>query len=327
MRRAARWLTEYFDQIWIKFFVGPVLLAVPPGLLTAYFAKASLHVEFVQVLPGGLVRLLDAHPLEALTVALAWVPILTLLRATVQHVAKSYALPVQGVVYLLDVLDRVVDAKAQRFGNFAKAVVNGQKKGKAAVFSEITQPEQQIALMPGALHAFLDSIDATRTTFQVGVLAIEEGIPVDWVHFWPANDFPRTDIQALQSDESAICRCVRDRTIQIIEDVRAESRKPKSSRRLVPGVEGDEEGSLICYPVYHAPTASIPYAISVFAKTKGYFREDRKPLYEMVLRRFSGRIALEYSLLIIKNGMSKNGGTRNEKSDRGETKERVGEQS
>lgn len=279
---------------WIKFGLWPLLVAGPPGLLAYWMQNGTASVlpvpSFVQPFLG--------NPYAGFF-GPAWIWLFTLAYAFIETKSKEGAIDVGHLLSLFKTLEKIVEAKAKRFGEYAKRMQAGLVEPDSAVFSAITQPEQQIAKISEGLHAFFEAIDKRGASFRVGIVVIRDNVPVEWLYFSPESQPPRTPMSTLQSPESTICRCVESRHIVIVEDVKAEIRK-SSGRRYVPGSDVSSEGSQLCYPVVHHYTDSIPYVIAIAVDRRGYFRQKQRPLYEWIIEHFAVRLGLEQSLSIIK---------------------------
>lgn len=293
-------LHRFLNKWWAAYVLKPIIVVLPPGIVTAYAHDDSLARALDPVLPEFLKNFINTHHLLTYTFAVVYVYGLTALYAFIESRAKQRSqIDVPGLLALFNAFERIVGAKAKRFGQQVKKYGTAPVDGKR-VFEDITQPDQQMALLAENLHAFLDAIDKTGTSFRVGIVTMEDSKPLEWLYFCPASEPPRTPIEDLRSPQSTICTCVRERQIVIVEDVRREAQKPRSKRRYVAGQDGNEEGSQICYPVHHPPTNTIPYVIAVAANRKAYFSVKKKELYVWIMRHFALRLELEHSLLILK---------------------------
>ena len=153
------------------------------------------------------------------------------------------------------------------------------------------------------LHEVFSEI-STRTHFKVRLYTV-----VDWqvstlMHFAPDNCPPETDVAILKNPNSAISHALRKRRLFIIQDIRAEAKK-RSGRRYVPSHvdSADEGGSLICYPVYHVASKTVPYILTISADND-YFHLSNKEFYDWVLGQFALRLNLEHTLLLLREGKS-----------------------
>jgi hypothetical protein len=78
-------------------------------------------------------------------------------------------------------------------------------------------------------------------------------------------------------------------------------KKPRAEQRYVSaGNAVDDVGSLICFPVHYGNAGEIPFVVSVHCDDDGYFRYTKQGVYQHTLERFSLRMQLEYSLLLLK---------------------------
>lgn len=307
-------LAELFDIWWIKHFLVPILSVLPATLLIFYL-RVNVNAENSGDSLVGLLPELQRLALEHPFVVVSAVGVYLILWNALIHFIGSFkkadeGVDVEGLLTLFEVLEKIVAAKAKRFGACAKDLYGEDHSGDVGdTFSTITQPEQQIALLANGLHAFFDAIDKDGVSFKVTIAVIaangrKGGMPdykpVDWLYFYPDSSPPRTTIEELQSPDSAISRCLAKKKIIIVESFEKEAAKG-SDRQFVPRLaDEDEEGSLICYPLIHHYTSDIPYVVTVVADKAGYFDSKKKKLYEWIFQHFAVRVCLEHSLVVIK---------------------------
>ena len=203
----------------------------------------------------------------------------------------------EGLLTLFETLEKVVGAKATRFGGFIKKLHQG-KESAVDVFNSITKPDQQIIMLVAGLHSFFDAIDSVGVNIRVCLISAKDGIPNDFYYYYPESEPPKASIEELQLPESTAATAIRKKRMVIVPDVQEEV--GKENGQYVGDDSGQEERSLICYPVIHHYTSTVPYVIAVVADKSGYFKTTKKQIYNWIFRHFAVRIALEHSLLLLK---------------------------
>lgn len=309
-----RWLARIIDNGWIKFIVIPVMSTIPPTLIIFFLANGSTgndNKSGKELSDKALQPILDwvlANPYWTVIIAAIYLVIWNAAIGYIQFYSQNHEeIDSRGLLTLFEVLESVVGAKAQRFGGFVKEFLGENGAGDAGkTFEGITKPDQQIALLANGIHAFFDAIDKDGVSFRVSVIALEDGVPSDYYYYFPNSEPPRTPIEIIKSDESSVSYCIAKKKILIISDLQSEAIKSDNRHYIPSQEEAHEEGSLLCYPVIHHYSDTVPYAITVVADKKGYFSCEKRKFYNWIFRHFAVRIGLEHSLLILKEGVTTN---------------------
>ncbi len=311
MRRLALIIGKW----WVKFIFIPSVSTIPPALLLFYLKahpsigkadQAGVVINEQHIHP--LLNMVSIYPYWTVIIAAVYLIVWNALIGYIQRYSQNKEeIDSRGLLTLFEVLESVVGAKAQRFGDYAKEFSTATEIRDARdVFGCITKPDQQIALLVNGIHAFFDAIDKEGVSFRVSVIAVEDGVPSNYYYFYPQGEPPRTPIEVIRTKESSVSYCTLKKKILIIPDLQVEVRKDKDRHYVPSQEEGHEEGSLICYPVIHHYSNAVPYAITVVADKKGYFTHERKKFYNWVFRHFAVRMGLEHSLLVLKEGVTTN---------------------
>lgn len=225
----------------------------------------------------------------------------------VPRIADSLEKPEQnvtleGALALIECLDRVVDVKSARFNDYLSALpVNADCN---TTFSTITKPDQQILLITSSLQAFLSQL-FKKNEVSVVLAEIDKKKPLRWYaySFDSSSIFPNQEsIDDIQDKSSTLMHCLRDKKIIVIPDTKKEGNKRGQHRRYLWRDGESSSSSFLCYPVYHQPTSTVPFVICIRVDKPGVFDPKKKELYNWILSMYSKRIALEYSLLKIKEG-------------------------
>ncbi len=320
--RFVRKLSFIIEIWWVKYFFIPIFETIPPALLLFAIdhnsaANATEAVEKAKVVGEATasteqyftstLELIAEHPFEtAALVALYLILFNGVISAIRSKGVDEEEIDSIGLLKLFEVLEEIVGVKSRRFGGHLKDLEESSENDShdgGVTFDTITKPKQQIAVIAKGLHAFFDAIDKEGVAFRVSVIEIEDNKPMGYFWWCPDSSPPTTAIDALQSPESSISACISSRNIIIIPDVQAEADRGENRHYVPADGAGDEEGSLVCYPIIHQYTDTIPYAITIVADKRNYFTTERKKLYKWVFKHFAVRMSLEHSLLVLKKGV------------------------
>ena len=297
--KACKKLTPIFEKWWARYIFGPLLVSIPPALALGYLRLPKVRAYLDGILPVPLGSFLATHEVQLFFLAVFWSYALVALYGAVQGCAKaSEEIDTVGLLALFETIEKVVGAKADRFEAATRTLAANASAGD--VFSVITQPDQQIALLGAGLHGFFESLEK-EVAFKVSIAAITDGKPTEWFYYAPPSDPPRTSIETLRRPESAICQAVRRKDLVIVEDFHEELRKGSEKARYVTENTNDcDEGSLLCYPLLRGKSGKIPLVVTVVADRKGYFSHKKRQLYIWILKRFAVRMQLELHLQSLK---------------------------
>lgn len=208
---------------------------------------------------------------------------------------ESTNLPSFDVLHAINVgFGEIVNHKANRFDNFYKHHINGTKSSNG-IFHEITQPDQQIALLTQMVYHIFQS-NYSDIKFKVRLVDIDNKIPVAWAAYAPKERYPRTEISQLKNKNSTIKQCLKKKDLVVIEDI---VKAAKENKYVMSHDDENEVGSLLCFPIMHAPTKSHSYVVTVSAD-KPFFIKEKHELYSWILNQFSARMQLEHTLKLLK---------------------------
>lgn len=132
--------------------------------------------------------------------------------------------------------------------------------------------------------------------FKVRLVDIDNKIPIEWAAYAPKESYPRTGISKLKNKNSTIKQCLKKQDLVIIEDI---VKAAKENKYVMSHDDENEVGSLLCFPIMHAPTNSHPYVVTVSAD-KPFFIKEKRELYLWILNQFSARMQLEHTLKLLK---------------------------
>ncbi len=304
IKRISRSFVSYCELWWVKNLIRPIFFILPPMIATAAATRDGLQAQIVQIFGVGIGDALNEYAVIILLGAFAYVWVLKAVFSGIEHYSKpARELCTEDVLAVLAALNLVVGDKSKRFSSHLKKKLNANELNAGETFFEITRPDQQIALLIAGLRTVLEFIDKSNALFRVGLLRISNGEPTDWVAFEPASHPPRTRPSQLSAPSSSVSYALKTKAIVIVEDIQAElsRRTNKKERRFMRcNTQEGEQGSQLCYPISHASTGNVEYVITIAGNKSGSIVEKYSELYCWILENFSTRIALEHSLLALK---------------------------
>lgn len=281
--------------------VLPFLAAIPPIILAVSGKKQPWPRWFFDEFNPWLAR----HPAwEA--VFFGWTGVLILgayfLAEIKDWLHAQDDLGEKELAVLLHAFDTPVGKKLKRFGKVAQRIKSQKEKPEAgAVFHEITQPDEQIALLVEGVYLFFSNDDEHPERLAVNLAKMEKGMIEAFETFLPHGRAPSTNPTDLRQKEATMNRAASTREIIIIPDIAKEMKKTGKARQYIAGTGASRmEGSLISFPVVDSELNSVPFVINIKSSTKNHFALAKKERYRFALQRFSERIAMENRLRIIK---------------------------
>ncbi|ERJ17732.1 hypothetical protein SSPSH_003500 [Salinisphaera shabanensis E1L3A] len=287
----------------MRFVIIPALQSIPGALFFATLRVDKADSLYRPIRP--LYNWVNQNPFLASVIVALYVIGLNAIISGVHRLAKgSERVEIKDLLRLFEVLETIVGSKSKRFGEY---VSTSYKKPRSefsaeATFRNITQPDQQIALLNIGIQTFFDAIDRHDTNIATAIVSVSEnGAPESWFHFHPDSKPPLATPEELAKPDSTVMHAIKRRRMVIIEDIAAEAKKPDRSRRYRKVENEDEEGSLICYPIIDGSSNKVPYVVSIKADRKKYFRKHHSEFYSWVLETFEVRIRLEHSLLLLRS--------------------------
>lgn len=291
-------------SIWVRWGLAPLITGVVPVLTVAYFSN-RVFGEIVKHRYPDFSTWVDTNAWVILVSAFIYPTLLIALARFVMHRVNSNGINQDVLLSLIATLDRIVGCKAKRFGGYVTSLKQMKKDTPIEKpFEAITQPNIQIAEITRGVCELFNVImkeEKPRTLIKVVLVEINNNKVVDLPVFFPEDEPPLASIKLLNQPESTIMTAVRIKKMVIISSTKKEMQK-KQGRRYVASDEDSKESdcSLICFPIRHAPTNSVPFVLSIHSDEVGVFNKENSELYEHLLGRFERRISLEYSLMTIK---------------------------
>jgi hypothetical protein len=299
-RRFARWLVTSFEGPWSRFIVGPLAITAIPSFLVLCLTRDEFRravSEQLSVSPEQL-----GNPL-AIAAVLAVYPLLArgIWEAVRHHAKPDREIAREDLLLLLTTIGDALGDKLERFTESAREALRSGACDAATAFAAITQPEQQIRTLVAGVHALFGAMDATAD-FRVGLLAVKNRRPHQWLHYFPAGRVPRTTPDTLSASSSTVMRSLERKGIVVVEDIAREMRKRSKDERdyVQGGTQAGEQGSQLCLPIVDTVTGEPAYVLTVAGSTAGCLRSSVAPIYEWLLQHIVVRIQREHCLRIIK---------------------------
>lgn len=293
-------------SFWVRWILAPSITGILPSITLAYFSNRAFGNTVKQWSPA-FSGWFDGHAWVILLLVFIYPTLLLAFARFVVHRVNANEISPDTLLSLIAILDRIVGCKAKRFGDFVKQLAGTNASTTQEVaFEAITQPKTQIVeITRGVCELFnvLQTDAKPKTLIKVVLVEIKNKKIIGSPLFFPEDEPVRTQIKVLNNPESTVMTALKTKKIVIIESTHKEAQK-SHGRRYVPGDndDGETDGSLICYPIRHDSTNSIPYVLSIHSDVPGFFTKQSSELYKHLLGRFEHRISLEYSLVKIKEG-------------------------
>lgn len=304
LKKLAREFVESCEKWWVKNLVRPVFFLLPPTVFTAVATRKGLQDQLVEIFGAAIGEYLNGSALVIIVGAFLYVALMRTLYAGIeQYSHPEKELKTADLLAILNALNVVVGDKNRRFGGYLKAQLKARQVNPGQTFLEITRPDQQIVLLIISLRTVFEYLDDKNARYRVGLLKVENRSPIEWVAFDPTSHPPRTSPQQLSAPSSTVSHAINTKSLVVVEDIQVELRrkKNKGERRYIKGSTQDsDQGSQLCFPINHASTGSVEYVITVAGDKKACLVEKHAEIYSWIIEQFSTRIALEHSLLVLK---------------------------
>lgn len=294
------WLHQKLSTWWARYVLYPLLVSAPVGLVAANFSEPPLRNAVQSWQPSLLTQIINEYPFIAFVLAFGYIAIISASSGLIEHFGKNEIDPIR-LVTLLRLIRQIVSQKTERFEEAANRFSDADHADGEIIFSEITQPEQQIAACVHALYSYLAVISNHKVDFRVALATVQDGELDRWFCCSPTDDPPATSIDVLNRRGSAIRRALDSKSIVIVEDT-AKADTSLFARTRPGGI--NENGSLLCAPVKNG-RGEIPFLVSISCDESNYFKKRNLKFYAWMLRHFSLRIRLEHSLLSMKHSISR----------------------
>lgn len=302
-KRLARTYISFAESWFIKNIARPILFILPPTIATAAATRQGLQEEIANILPPKAASFINESALIILVGVYLYVVIAKAIHAYIKNYSKpAKEISVEDVIAINKSIEIVVTEKYKRLSQEARKTKATETLNPGAVFRNITLPETQIKLTINGIRSVFEHLDQTRSLLRVGLIRIIDNKPTEWIAFEPMSHPPRTSAPQLSAPSSTVSATLKTKSIVVVEDIQAElSVKTKDKRRfLALNTQPTDQGSQLCYPIIHASTGKIEYIITIASNKKLSLQTSHKELYTWILEQFALRIALEHSLLLLK---------------------------
>lgn len=300
--RAVRHLFHFYRKSWVNLFLAPIILAVPPAFVTAFYSNLKFKHAVNQHLPW-LGNFLNDYVLIAIFAAAIYPALILAFARSVGIRVNTRGLNVDGLLHLMATLNRIVGCKQTRFEKHVSDIQNGKGLARENVFCVLTQPATQIAELVRGICELFNALNTKPNLNLIRVILVEikDGKIIQIPIHYPEDEPVRSSIDALNHPNSSIITAYRKREMVIIEDIKAEADKGDSEgKSFIATSSMQRDGSIICFPITYRINNTVPFVISIHCDQKGYFKKEYSEVYEATLQHFALRLCLEYSLLLIK---------------------------
>ena len=297
-------INNYSETKVFKFLLKPVCFVLPLAFLLLVLPEKDLYEEITKWIGSEFAKNVENWQLPALAVVF----VLFSISSLVGEIITEFAVPDSeltrdDLLSILYSINTVVSSKNARFLTKTKEALKHRWDEKV-IFLNITQPDQQLGLLIKAIHGIFEHLHNNAVNFRIGLMSIEDNMPVAWAFFVPEEHPPKTSPTTLSAPSSTIMRALQAKKMIIIPDVEHELNKSKKDDRsfIKGGSDALSEGSILTLPIYCPNTKKAIYVLSILAKKKNCFDRKKEDLYFWVLDNFLTRILLEHHLMLLKNG-------------------------
>ena len=305
--KTANWLVNFYGSNLLVRFGCLFLVGLPSALIASLYSNRALKIFINSHFPSiyNSLALIGQDYVWIFILIVAVFPGLCLFIGKEIHKrAHNNGLNIQGLTHLIIYLDEIVAYKNNRF---AEHLRNADALNRENVFQTITNPMYQISEIVKNLGLFFNSTREKNNHHLIRVvLAVinDEGIIKSIPVFYPSDEPISADFSFLNNPQSAIRAAIKNKDIVLITDINIELTKPKRLRKFAESTNlDDNRGSIICSPVICTYSGKVIYVISIHCEKAGYFKNEFKGLYELILKRFSLRINVENKLLNLKESL------------------------
>ncbi|WP_153001057.1 hypothetical protein [Thiomicrospira sp. XS5] len=200
------------------------------------------------------------------------------------------------LIALIQVLDKVVEEKVNRFKNCLQDTSIQQK---SEIFEKITQPENQLRYLNDAILGVFQQIIPNKE-INVSLLEVENQTPKRMLFWKPEHPAPTTSIEKLSNPNSTAMHCITNKKITIVENTEKEIKKPHNKKYVSNSSTDVEEKSILCYPVFDEVNLEVAYVINIVVNGSKSISLEHKDLYKYVLQKIVTRMELEHILKLLK---------------------------
>jgi hypothetical protein len=288
--------------------LGALLSGVLPLILLTFFSIDSFHSSLTNQYVW--LSFLDEYEVQIIVVCVVLNALPTVVNPLISLLStksKSFA-GLDGLTALIHSLKSIVDAKYKRFELVRNNLSSQPGAPSNSIFSEITKPDQQIAIIVETIHLFIKEVAKQRvkgiqdSQIKVRLIKVESNDLNNYFHCAPENCQPYTPIAKLKNPDSTAFRCLENKRMILISDI--EKELIKTERRYFPTHKDStdeydvDKGSLICYPILL--NNEVQFVLCVSSNIPYFFKDHLKNVYKFVLDQFALRMKLEISLLKLK---------------------------
>jgi hypothetical protein len=274
------WLYDWQSRSRIaRFAIIPLIVSAPPVVLAVLF-----HFNTTTVW-------LKAHWLVALTLGF-WPAIIAPGRMLGDRLRLYQKIDREGLVLVVEGMERIVGAKLAKLVDAVKRLEASGTRLDCCEVLKASNPERQMKKIAEQVWVFLSQYRVNRkedVDLRVVLAAMGNTKVERFVCALPEDRQVRSKIDDF-GEMCCFCIAKRERKIQIIEDIKTDTRFQKTRQEY-----SNEDGSCICYPIIDTVNNAVPYVLSIKASKKGYFEQVQSELYDWVLSRFGVRLLFEYN--------------------------------
>ena len=192
-------INNYSETKVFKFLLKPVCFVLPLAFLLLVLPEKDLYEEITKWIGSEFAKNVENWQLPALAVVF----VLFSISSLVGEIITEFAVPDSeltrdDLLSILYSINTVVSSKNARFLTKTKEALKHRWDEKV-IFLNITQPDQQLGLLIKAIHGIFEHLHNNAVNFRIGLMSIEDNMPVAWAFFVPEEHPPKTSPTTLSA--------------------------------------------------------------------------------------------------------------------------------
>lgn len=292
------WTLSIYEKHPILLTIIKVIVVGLPAIILAY---VTIDLDKPLLFQVEIKSILVSHPLWVvglLSFGLLSSIIITLISHFLLAFRDKYILTTKDLISLLSAIGRVVGEKMKCFGIYAKRMQSATDANE--IFNNIAKPEEQIRHLIRNLYLVLR--ECLNDDIKIVLAKMKDCRPIEWQAYMPPDVHPDIAILDDKKGQSLFSYCAREKREKVITNIAQHLEKPLKQQIYMPStMPGDDEGSIICYPIIYDHDNKVIFCLSIKTLIPKIITVSFKKKYERIMNEFIKRIQLEYSLVLIKN--------------------------
>jgi len=206
--RFCKKIADVLESKFYRFVLKPLVFVIPTSVMIAILADSNLCSKLVPIIGSGPTEILKDSQLFLVVATFTLMHLGSAIENLISQLGNPESeLNREDFHSILATLNEVVSAKMTRFLKATKTALK-ENWDKDKIFTEITHPDQQLALLVKAIHGLFEYLSKNQVNFRVGLIKIENCKPSEFFCFQPEEHPPKTKISTLCAPTSSIMRAI-----------------------------------------------------------------------------------------------------------------------